>query len=287
MLMLTYIEREFAKSGKKLETAPILWVLDGRAFAIRDKTELVKQWLPLFFRQTTKFTSFTRKLYRWGFRQVNMPLTDSSQHKSGDTLFGNEDFQRDNKGLLSRMRSVTAAGIRREHAMKAAVGSKRGRAAELLQQSQGFSPGLNYNVLGLLGNHQVPGALPLMSQLTSTNPSLSALGLLRQQQSVQQKHQQQQPGSIMDLLANAQLQSSQLASIQPPTALQQPPQDNAVATLLGLARHPADGSLLAPHLTGSMSESQKLQQQQAQSGVSQERLREVINVFLKSNGSPA
>lgn len=64
MLMLMHMDKIFAKSGKKPDQAPIGWVNNGLAFYIRDKNELVNKWLPIFFRQA-KFSSFTRKLYRY------------------------------------------------------------------------------------------------------------------------------------------------------------------------------------------------------------------------------
>jgi hypothetical protein len=71
---------------------------------------MAKQLLPMFFRQS-KFPSFTRKLYRWGFRQVSVVRHSSTNRR--DMIFGHEFFQRDNKALMGRMRSVTAAGTRR------------------------------------------------------------------------------------------------------------------------------------------------------------------------------
>jgi hypothetical protein len=63
--MLTQVERECAKSGADVDEACICWILEGRAFAIRNKQVLVDTILPLIFRKA-KFPSFTRKLYRWG-----------------------------------------------------------------------------------------------------------------------------------------------------------------------------------------------------------------------------
>lgn len=109
MLMLTYVENELKTEDK--QDLCISWIMDGRAFIIRNKEKFVNHLLPLFFRQS-KFPSFTRKLYRWGFRQVgiNQELSNSSRR---EIIFGHEFFQRDNKALIARMRSITAAGTRR------------------------------------------------------------------------------------------------------------------------------------------------------------------------------
>lgn len=111
MLLLTYVDQEYKTKGANADNTSISWILDGRAFIIRSKEDVVKQLLPMFFRQA-KFASFTRKLYRWGFRQVSVAQERSSSNRR-EMIFGHEFFQRDNKSLMARMRSVTAAGTRR------------------------------------------------------------------------------------------------------------------------------------------------------------------------------
>jgi hypothetical protein len=111
MLMLIHMEQSFTKSGKKVDDAPICWTLEGRAFVIRNREDLVKTWLPLFFRHG-KFQSFTRKLYRWGFRQVNLPREESQEKR--DLVFASPHFQREQRKLMVHMKSVTAASLRRE-----------------------------------------------------------------------------------------------------------------------------------------------------------------------------
>ena len=90
---------------------PVEWTSDGTAFVIRNKDELVKKWLPLFFSQS-KFLSFTRKLYRWGFRKTL--LSKESDKGASVVAFGNIYFQRNNHALMSQMRSITAAKLRRK-----------------------------------------------------------------------------------------------------------------------------------------------------------------------------
>jgi len=111
MLMLTYVDREYATDcGKEIEHATVSWTMDGRAFIIRSKDDLVKELLPMFFREG-KFASFTRKLYRWGFRQVT--VSPDRIHRKREIIFGHDLFRKDNKTLMGRMRSVTAAATRR------------------------------------------------------------------------------------------------------------------------------------------------------------------------------
>ena len=118
MLMLTHAERSELPIGYARKC--ISWTRDGTAFTVHDKGELVQGLLPNFFPKA-KFASFTRKLYRWGFRQLSLfapdgrpgSLTGMERRKSKELRFGHEFFQRDNKPLMSHMRSVTAAGTRR------------------------------------------------------------------------------------------------------------------------------------------------------------------------------
>ena len=47
----------------------IAWLPHGRSFIIYKKKKFAAQVLPKYFK-ATKFTSFTRKLNRWGFTRV-------------------------------------------------------------------------------------------------------------------------------------------------------------------------------------------------------------------------
>jgi hypothetical protein len=136
MLLLVHVDRMCAKSGKREGDESIGWVNEGKSFAIRDKQHLTSRWLPLFFSQS-KFSSFTRKLYRWGFRKIHPG--PSGSEKAPVVVFANENFLRDKTELLPNMRSITAAKMRSELLIQAirpgeTDGSRAGN--ELLQQSQ-------------------------------------------------------------------------------------------------------------------------------------------------------
>lgn len=88
----------------------IAWLADGKSFVIRNPDEFTRHVLPKFFK-ATKFSSFTRKLYRWGFRQVNRGIGPDDP-----IIFGNEHFQRDKEEEMSKMRSITAASSRKAEA---------------------------------------------------------------------------------------------------------------------------------------------------------------------------
>lgn len=114
MLTLTHVEK-LIKTGALESEQSIGWVLDGNAFVIRDKDQFCTEWLPIFFGQA-KFSSFTRKLYRWGFRKVNITQQHARSLPENAYFFGNEYFRRDDKARLSQMRSITAAKTRSERA---------------------------------------------------------------------------------------------------------------------------------------------------------------------------
>ena len=109
--MLTHVEKEMARSGTLESKASFGWSQDGKIFVVRSKEQMCATWLTLFFGQA-KFSSFTRKLYRWGFRKINMTPRHEVGYSEHVHFFGNENFQRDTKGLLSQMKSVTAVKTR-------------------------------------------------------------------------------------------------------------------------------------------------------------------------------
>lgn len=86
----------------------VAWCEDGRSFVIRNCDDFTRDVVPKYFKPT-KFSSFTRKLYRWGFRQINRGLGPDDP-----VIFGCAYFQRDAPEEMAHMRSVTAAGTRKE-----------------------------------------------------------------------------------------------------------------------------------------------------------------------------
>jgi len=75
------------------------WLPTGDAFVIRDKASLEKKVLPKHFNVKCKFASFVRKLYRWGFRQVEKEL-------HGIMIFMHPYFFRGDKRRCLKMRSI-------------------------------------------------------------------------------------------------------------------------------------------------------------------------------------
>lgn len=109
----------FADEQKDNKSFCAAWLPEGKSFVIRNPDEFARQVVPKFFK-ATKFSSFTRKLYRWGFRQINRGIGPDDP-----IIFGNEFFDRDNEELMSKMRSVTAAGTRKTETRGSAYGGKR------------------------------------------------------------------------------------------------------------------------------------------------------------------
>jgi len=72
----------------------ITWMPHGRSFIFIDPERFTNEILPNYFRKS-KFSSFIRKLYRWGFRQIRKgPDSDSYFHLL---------FQREKKSLMKHL----------------------------------------------------------------------------------------------------------------------------------------------------------------------------------------
>jgi len=77
------------------------WLPGGHAFVIRCKARFEREVLAKYFNKC-KFMSFTRKLYRWGFRQ-------SDKGSQGSTTFQHKHFVRGDRQLCLKMRSLVKA----------------------------------------------------------------------------------------------------------------------------------------------------------------------------------
>lgn len=129
MLLLIHVEKSSATSGAAAKKESIGWTMEGKAFVIRDKQEFLRTWLPLFFR-SAKFPSFSRKLYRWGFRQLRMKQGFDSK-SDRELYFFNPDFQKEKKDLMCNMSSVTAETKRQEKKREASGDVEAVNAAPL------------------------------------------------------------------------------------------------------------------------------------------------------------
>jgi hypothetical protein len=100
MEMINWSESEQAdKEGISLS---ICWAPDGKYFTINDHEKLSKHVLRRFFKDS-KFDSFQRKLYRWGFKQVP-PKRDSTRRRQGNVSFYADGFERNNSNSCTTLK---------------------------------------------------------------------------------------------------------------------------------------------------------------------------------------
>lgn len=110
MMMLVHIDYMCVSTGRSPEEEAIHWTKTGDAFVVRDEKRLSEVWLRIFF-GNTKYSSVTRKLYRWQFHKISPAVYQFEKNQV--TIFGNINFQRDKKYLLRQMESKTAAKQRK------------------------------------------------------------------------------------------------------------------------------------------------------------------------------
>jgi HSF-type DNA-binding len=188
MNMMTFADKQ------DRETFCVAWLPDGKSFIIRNPDNFTRAVVPKFFK-ATKFSSFTRKLYRWGFRQVNRGIGPDDP-----IIFGNDHFQRDSLELMAQMRSITAASIRKQEENNVHwISQKRALESieteqnakrmflmnQLIRQKNAFSTGVlsnsgNMNLsqamlgnMGRMGNvNMANNGFSLMNQFGGQNPFL-------------------------------------------------------------------------------------------------------------------
>jgi hypothetical protein len=83
------------------------WSDDGLSMFVRNPQEFVRHVVPIFFKGGLKFSSFQRKLYRWGFRVANH-FWKRMHHGDETIVYRADHFQRDSPELIRYMSSVTA-----------------------------------------------------------------------------------------------------------------------------------------------------------------------------------
>jgi hypothetical protein len=148
-------------------------------------------------RALQKFSSFTRKLYRWGFRQVNRGVGPDDP-----LIFGNENFQRDNAELMANMRSTTSKS------------NKKTEAAAMAPDPMGvFVPGYETEQSRMLLDRiyqdksmQQQGQFPMAPMQYQMRPGMmpmymypmppGSMGFMSPQQMSQGQEQDGTPGSI-------------------------------------------------------------------------------------------
>lgn len=98
---LTFAQKLMHILSLKETQNAIRWMPNGCAFCIVDSQELVDTVLPKFFKEA-KYSSFTRKLNRWGFKHFTLPASEPSGDKEM-SIYTHQQFLRDNPALCEMM----------------------------------------------------------------------------------------------------------------------------------------------------------------------------------------
>ena len=103
----------------------IKWMPSGESFAIIKPKAFVTDVLPEFFK-TAKYSSFTRKLHRWGFMR----------HYRGEEsgAFYHKDFKKDRLDLVEKMTCHKAEPVKSPPAVSTAAAAARKAEAEATEQ---------------------------------------------------------------------------------------------------------------------------------------------------------
>mmetsp|Transcript_4202 Transcript_4202/g.10704 ORF Transcript_4202/g.10704 Transcript_4202/m.10704 type:complete len:526 (+) Transcript_4202:123-1700(+) len=93
----------------------VQWLPDGSGFVIRDQRGFEQQVLPRYFDSPCFFQSFVRRLYRWGFKQLDKSIAGSGHH-----VFANEVFHRGNSAYqkmkpIPRQKKEPQEALQDEH----------------------------------------------------------------------------------------------------------------------------------------------------------------------------
>mmetsp|Transcript_32598 Transcript_32598/g.74975 ORF Transcript_32598/g.74975 Transcript_32598/m.74975 type:complete len:274 (+) Transcript_32598:102-923(+) len=142
----------------------ITWLPHGKAFIIYKKKKFAAEVLPKYFKQS-KFTSFTRKLNRWGFSRVTRgPETGAYYHKY---------FQKNEPRLCMQM---SCQNVRIQNEQQLALENQ----AAMMAGAAGMNP---------FGMPAMLWGAPMLPGLNST--SMAAMSSTLMQQQLQQLQAEQ------------------------------------------------------------------------------------------------
>lgn len=176
LLSKSVVDNEIAES--------ICWLDHGKSFVVCNPEKFSKEILPTYFKQA-KYSSFTRKLYRWGFRHITKgPDANSFYH---------ELFQRDNGKLCLNMYCTYSDGVKR---------NKRARVNRKTEESSRTVP------VGAEVHTDSMGDYEKMNEMMQTSTSLQMqlqMQKLEMQKLEMQKMQLQLQRMQMQIQMNAQM----------------------------------------------------------------------------------
>ena len=252
MEILTILESE--SSDGTMSDQPISWLPRGDGFLISDPNEFTLKVLPRFFSQRVEFSSFTRKLYWWGFRKVT--------RGAGTDAFHHDCFLRADPALCRKIkgkpRRKPAKSLSRQAIAQSQSNAPRNvPRVQPQSQSQGVSslpsagtPISTGNVLPVHKNLAFGAVASPTGQanaaaanllLNNSSPLIAAAALRLQQQQQQQQNGQAAAtqAAIQQLVLNHASVTNQALALatgaqqpQPPPQFQQPTQQLDVAAYL-------------------------------------------------------
>lgn len=98
----------------------ISWTPDGLSFVVKKPSLLVDEVLPLYFKEV-KYTSFTRKLHRWGFVKILRGKELSA--------YLHKNFQRGNLRLCEQMHCSKTSGLSSGHGAVSSASTEVSRSS--------------------------------------------------------------------------------------------------------------------------------------------------------------
>jgi len=155
--------------------AAMRWMPNGCAFCIVDSKELVERVLPKYFKEA-KYTSFTRKLNRWGFKHFTLPTSEPC-HEKEMSIYTHEKFLRDNPALCQQMDG----------------GHRRRNSATSSSMTSGSGPSIQESLSQFgMGGNGMGGGVQGMSQQQQQLQQQQNMMMQQMQHQVQVQQQQQQ-----------------------------------------------------------------------------------------------
>jgi len=156
----------------------ISWLPHGNGFVIHKKKTFASEVLPRYFK-ASKFTSFTRKLNRWGFSRIPRgPETGSYYHKL---------FRRDNPELVLQMSSNS--GNKQQHSMPM---SQHNLLPNLPGMGMGAGPGQAMFPYNPAAGPAMPSMMPNLTPQQQQAMWQQQMQQMLQFQQMMQMQQQQQ-----------------------------------------------------------------------------------------------
>eukprot|EP00542_Grammatophora_oceanica_P019690 CAMPEP_0194046674 /NCGR_PEP_ID=MMETSP0009_2-20130614/22234_1 /TAXON_ID=210454 /ORGANISM="Grammatophora oceanica, Strain CCMP 410" /LENGTH=337 /DNA_ID=CAMNT_0038692067 /DNA_START=127 /DNA_END=1140 /DNA_ORIENTATION=- len=225
---MTFPQRLMEILGNEEHSDIITWLPHGKGFIIYKKKKFAAEVLPKFFKQS-KFTSFTRKLNRWGFTRITRgPETGAYYHKffqRGDLRLCMQMSCQSAKPTNAATPSLDTLGLSGAFSLGAAPnlgGLFNMQTTNKPQMGQGNPADLAQQNTNLIRQqlHQLQLQQMQLQQLQmQQQQQLQAAELMRhtyqQDDDQQQQQQQQQQQHNLQQQALQQQQQQQLPQLQP------------------------------------------------------------------------